>query len=121
MHGSIGCRASSAIYLGFYFHGASHAAYTHIPFKKFAIAVAIGFSSESLLKYERLKQKKNLSECLVGFFKCFFFFFFLKDNFFADERRREARVHEVTRLISVVPHWHAYACTGLFLLSVFVF
>ena len=59
MHGSIGCRASSAIYLGLYFHCASHAACTHIPFKKFAIALAIGFSSESLLKYERLKQKKK--------------------------------------------------------------
>ena len=37
-------------------------------FKKFAIALPIGFSSESLLKYERLRQKKNLSECLVVFF-----------------------------------------------------
>ena len=42
-------------------------AHTHIPFQKFAIALAIGFSFESMLKYERLKQKKNLSECLVGF------------------------------------------------------
>ena len=31
------------------------------------------------------------------FLSVFFFFFFLKDNFFADERRREARVHEVTK------------------------
>ena len=62
VHGSIGCRASSAIYLGLYFHCASHAACTHTPFQKLAIALAIGFSSESVLKYERLKHKKrNLS------------------------------------------------------------
>ena len=42
--------------------------HTHIPFKKFAIALAIGFSSESLLKYERLKQKKNLYRVLGWFF-----------------------------------------------------
>ena len=42
----------------------------------------------------------------------FFFFFYWKTNFFPNERRREARVHEVTRLISVVPHW--YARTRLF-------
>ena len=41
---------------------------------------------------------------MVGFLSVFFF---LKDNVFADEGRREAGVHEVTRLISVVPHWHA--------------
>ena len=106
VHGNIGCPASSAIYLWLYFHCASHAVCTHIPFKKLAIALAIGFSSESLLKYERLKQKKNLSECLVGFLSVFFIFL-LKDKIFADERRREARLHEVTRLISVVLHWHA--------------
>ena len=67
MHGSIACRASSAIYLGLYFHCASHAACTHIPFKKFAIALAIGFSSESLLRYERLKQKKTCPSAWLGF------------------------------------------------------
>ena len=83
MHGSIGCRASSAIYLGLYFHCASHAACTHIPFQKLAIALAIGFSSESLLKYERLKQKKKKKKTCpsawLGFFKWFFFvvFFFI--------------------------------------------
>ena len=49
----------------------------------------------------------------------FFLIFLLKDKFFPDERRREARVHEVTRLISVVPHWHARI--RLFLLSGLVF
>ena len=65
----------------------------------------MGFSSENVLKYERLKQKKKL-ECLVlSVFSVIIFL--LKDNFFPYERRREARVHEVTRLISVVPHWYA--------------
>ena len=96
-----------AIYLGLYFHCASHAACTHIPFQKLAIALVIGFSSESVLKYERLKPKINLSECLVGFFEVFFEVFFIERQIFADERRREARLHEVTKLICVVPHWHA--------------
>ena len=83
MHGSIGCRASSAIYLGLYFHCASHdEACTHIPFKKFAIALAIGFSSESLLKYERFETKKKL----VGVFGCLFlsvfYFIFIERQFF---------------------------------------
>ena len=59
VHGSVGCRASSAIYLGLYFHCASHAACTHTPFQKLAIALAIGFSSESVLKYERLTDIKK--------------------------------------------------------------
>ena len=51
---------------------------THISFKKFAIALAIGFSDESLLKYEQMKKKKkNMSECLVGFLSVFFIFFFI--------------------------------------------
>ena len=49
-------------------------AHTHIPFQKLATALAIGISSEGVLKYERLKQKKkkDLSECLVQwvFFFC---------------------------------------------------
>ena len=76
MHGSIACCASSAIYLGLYFHCASHAACAHIPFQKLAIALAIGFSSESVPKHERLKHKKNMSECLVGFFSSVFFFIY---------------------------------------------
>ena len=52
--------------------------HTHIPFQKLAIALAIGFSSENVLKYERLKQKKSLSKRLV--FKCFFFILLLKDK-----------------------------------------
>ena len=118
VHGSIGCCASSAIYLGLYFHCPSHAACTHTPFQKLAIALAIGFSSEGVLKYERLKHKKKKLECLV-LSVFFFYFILLKDKFFPNERRREARVHEVTRLISVVPHW--YARIRLFLLSGFVF
>ena len=45
--------------------------------KKFAIALVIGFSSESFLKYERLKQKKKKTcpSALVGFFKSFFFYY----------------------------------------------
>ena len=58
------------------------------------------------------KKKKKLVWALGWFFKCFFFLLLLKDKSFADERRREAWVHEVTRLISVVPHWHA--CIRLF-------
>ena len=50
-----------------YFHCASHAVCTHIPFKKLAIALAIGFSSESLLKYERLKQKKTCPSAWLVF------------------------------------------------------
>ena len=64
-----------------------------------------------MLKYERLKREKNFNVRVLGFF----FFFFLKDKIFADERRRKgkvsvmekARLHAVTRLIGVVPHWHA--------------
>ena len=82
VHGSIGCRASSAIYLGLYFHCASHAACTHTPFQKLAIALAIVFSSESVLKYERLKHKKKKLECLVVVFPIFFLIFFIERNFF---------------------------------------
>ena len=32
-----------------------HMQHAHTPFQKLAIALAIGFSSESVLKYERLK------------------------------------------------------------------
>ena len=96
--------------------------HTHTPFQKLAIALAIGFSSESVLKYERLKHKKrNLS---AWWFKCCFFLFYfilLKDNFFPNEGRREARVHEVTRLIRVVPHWYHRLAHDFFLLSGFVF
>ena len=57
-----------------------HMQHAHTPFQKLAIALAIGFSSESVLKYERLKDKKrNLS---AWWFKFFFIFFLLKDNFF---------------------------------------
>ena len=49
----------------------------------------------------------------------FFLLLLLKDKNFANETRREARVHEVTRLISVVPHW--YACIRLFFTFFFVF
>ena len=81
MHGSIGFRASSAIYLGLYFHCASRAACTHTPFQKLAIALAIGFSSESVLKYERLKHKKrNLS---VVFFNFFYYYFFIERQVFS--------------------------------------
>ena len=46
---------------------------------------------------------------LGWFFKVFFFLLFisLRDKIFADERRKEVTVHEVTRLISAVPHRHA--------------
>ena len=37
---------------GLYVHCASHAVCTHPPFQKLAIALAICFSSESVLKYE---------------------------------------------------------------------
>ena len=105
VHGSIGCRASNAIYLGLYFHCASHAACTHTPFQRIATALAIGFSSERVLKCERLKHKKET--WVLGGVKWFFLNFFIERQFFPNERRREARVHEVTRLISVVPHWQA--------------
>ena len=80
MHGSIGCRASSAIYLGLYFHCAALAACTHIPFQNFAIALANGFSSESLLKYERLKQQKKKT-CPSAWLVLSFFFFFERQKF----------------------------------------
>ena len=77
-----------------------HMQHAHTPFQKLATALAIGFYSESVLKYVRVKLKKrNLS---AWWFKCFFlFYFFIERQFFPSERRREARVHEVTRLISV--------------------
>ena len=56
-------------------------AHTHTPFQKLAIALAIGFSSESVLKYERLKLKeRNLS---AWWFKFFSFFFFIERRFFS--------------------------------------
>ena len=42
-----------------------HMQHAHTPFQKLAIALAIGFSSESVLKYERLKHKKKKLDCLV--------------------------------------------------------
>ena len=49
-----------------------HMQHAHTPFQKLAIALAIGFSSESMLKYERLKHKKrNLSAWWFKFFSFF--------------------------------------------------
>ena len=55
---------------------------------------------------------------MLGGLSVFFCFFLLKDNFFPNERRR-ARVHEVTRLISVVTLVCSHATFFYFLVLFF--